>query len=120
MLAVSTLARKGARGTDVARLGLRFGMAHGGVLLVLCTLALIWNFSVSPAWESRTEIFGGGLLILLGAWTFVEWLREAGYIHSHQHTHAPDAAPHTHYHFHLQGDHPKKHPLCGAPHNRMT
>ncbi len=91
-------------------------MAHGGVLLVLCTLALIWNFSVSPAWESRTEIFGGGLLILLGAWTFVEWLREAGYIHSHQHTHAPDAAPHTHYHFHLQGDHPKKHPLCGAPH----
>ena len=109
MLAVSTLARKGARRADVTRLGLRFGMGHAGVLLVLCTLALIWNFSVSPAWESRAEILGGALLILLGAWTFLEWLREAGYIHSHQHTHAPGAAPHTHYHFHLRGDHPKKH-----------
>ena len=109
MLAVSTLARKGARRADVARLGLRFGMAHAGVLLVLCTVAVIWNFSVSPAWESRAEIFGGALLILLGAWTFLEWLREAGHIHSHQHTHAPDAPPHTHYHFHLQEDHPKKH-----------
>ncbi len=109
MLAVSTLARKGARRADVARLGLRFGMAHAGVLLVLFTLALIWNFSVSPAWESTAEVFGGAVLVLLGAWTFLEWLREAGYIHSHVHTHASGATPHTHYHFHLQGDHPKKH-----------
>ena len=109
IVAVSTLAGKGGSRGDAARLGLRFGIGHAGVLLILCTLSLTWNFSVSTVWEVRAEIFGGALLVLLGIWTLLEWLKEAGYIHSHQHTHSEADKPHDHYHFHWKGEHSKKH-----------
>lgn len=109
LMAISTLAGRGASRREVSQLGLRFGLGHMGVLVFLGGLALIWNLSVPSSWESRAETVGGGLLVLLGLWTFTEWLREAGYIHSHQHQHQLRNAPHTHVHFHLGGDHPHQH-----------
>lgn len=109
LMAVTTLARRGASPGEVTRLGLRFGLGHMSVLLLLGSLALLWNFTVPLVWESRAERLGGGLLILLGLWTLLEWLRDAGYIHSHQHQHALRDVAHTHFHMHLGGEHPHRH-----------
>ncbi len=107
LIAITTLVGRGGKLRESARLGLQFGIGHVGLLLVLGTSALLGNFGVTVWWESKANIFAGGLLILLGAWTFTEWLKEAGYIHSHPHQHS--GQEHEHLHFHFKARHPHRH-----------
>lgn len=109
VMAITTLAGRGAGNREVTGLGLKFGLGHMGALVFLGGAALLMNLTIPASWESRAEAFGGGLLVLLGFWTFVEWLREVGYVHSHHHTHGRRPKGHVHYHFHLQGHHPHQH-----------
>ena len=90
-------------------MGLRFGLGHVGVLFFLGCVALAWGVTIPSAWQSTTEMFGGSLLVLLGLWTFLEWLREAGYAHAHPHRHRTRRADHTHFHIHLKDRHPHRH-----------
>ena len=107
LIAITTLVGRGGQLRETARLGLRFGIGHMGLLLVLGTVVLLGNVGVTVWWESKAEVFGGGLLVLLGAWTFTEWLKEIGYIHSHPHQHS--GQEHEHLHFHFKARHPHRH-----------
>ena len=109
LLAITALASRGNSRREIYLMGLRFGLGHMGLLVLLATGALIWNFTVSSLWEERAEMLGGSLLIILGFWTFTEWLKEVGYIHSHEHTHGEGQRRHSHFHFHWQGEHPADH-----------
>lgn len=108
VMALSNILVRGGRLREVSLMGLSFGLGHMGVLILLGGAALLFNFTIPDQWERNAEIFGGGLLILLGAWTFAEWLREVGYIHSHTHSHG-HGKEHEHYHFHFHGRHPHQH-----------
>lgn len=109
LMAITTLASRGGTRRQISLVGLRFGLGHMGILVLLSAAALMWNFSIPPSWESRAEAVGGGLLIALGLWTFTEWLKDVGYVHSHAHTHDGRQSSHSHLHFHLRGDHPHQH-----------
>lgn len=120
LLAITALASRENSRREISLMGLRFGLGHMGLLVLLSTAALIWNFTVSSLWATRAEMLGGSLLIVLGFWTFTEWLKEVGYIHSHEHTHGEGKRRHSHFHFHWQGVHSADHvhphfsPFLGA------
>ena len=109
LIAITTLASHGGQSRDVSLLGLRFGLGHMAMLVVLGAVALLWNFTVPAAWESRAGVLGGALLILLGGWTFAEWFKDVGYVHSHPHQHRHRGQAHEHLHFHLKARHPHQH-----------
>ena len=106
MMAVTTLAGRGGSKKKVSWLGLKFGLGHMAILLVVGSVMLLWDLRMPAFWQSGTEILGGSLLILLGLWTLVEWLKEAGYAHSHRHSHRKGQVEHTHFHIHLGGRSP--------------
>ena len=109
VMAVTTLASRGASRKSVSGLGLKFGLGHMLALLVVGSVMLLLGLKIPVFWQSGAEILGGCLLVLLGLWTFVEWLKEAGYAHSHRHFHWKGQVQHTHFHVHLGGHHPHKH-----------
>ena len=109
LLAITNLVNRGGGRRQVSLMGFRFGLGHMGILVMCGTGALIWNLTVSPQWESRAEILAGGVLILLGLWTFAEWLGQVGYIHSHSHSHGSGRWVHSHLHFHFKGKHRQEH-----------
>jgi hypothetical protein len=109
LTAVATLAGKGASKKDVMWLGLRFGLGHVGILLLMGGFALLWNVTIPSSWQTAAEILSGSLLVLLGLWTFMEWLREVGYALPHSHHHGTRRSEHTHFHIHLRGQHPHRH-----------
>ena len=109
LLAITNLVNHGGGCRQVSLMGFRFGLGHMGILVLWGTGALIWNLTVSPQWESRAEILGGGMLVLLGLWTLVEWLGQVGYIHSHSHSHGSGRRVHSHLHFHFRGRHRQEH-----------
>ena len=109
LLAITNLVHRGGDRRQVSLMGFRFGLGHMGILVLWGTGALIWNLTVSPQWESRAEILGGGVLILLGLWTFVEWFGQVGYLHSHSHSHGSGRRVHSHLHFHFKGRHRREH-----------
>ncbi|MFQ5930431.1 MAG: hypothetical protein ACE5MK_12095 [Acidobacteriota bacterium] len=109
LMAITALANRGGSRREVSLMGLRFGLGHMGILVLLGVAGLLWNFTASAAWESRAEMLGGGLLILLGLWTLLEWLKGVGYIHSHRHIHEHSDHTHSHLHFHFKAGHPNEH-----------
>ncbi|MBI4444586.1 MAG: hypothetical protein HY645_01650 [Acidobacteria bacterium] len=109
LVALTTLANRGATRREISRAGLRFALGHSSALVFLVGAALLFSFAVPRSWETHAEVFGGVLLILLGAWTLLEVLLKRAYVHSHMHDHWLWRRRHEHQHLHFKNPHPGRH-----------
>ncbi len=100
LAALGTLAAR--RGSLRAAIGvaIRFGLGHAGVLAVGAALSLILGLAIPEAFERAAELFGGSLVVLLGAAALVEALG----LRIHSHPHGKDGG-HAHPHVHFGREH---------------
>ena len=107
LVAITTLVSRGARSKEALIMGLRFGLGHMATLVLIGSLGIILNFTIPPSLEKGSEILGGILLVLLGAWILYDSLQGKFYLHGHLHAHSGEN--HQHLHFHLWGRHETSH-----------
>jgi len=96
--ALASLVIRAPRPRQAVALSARFGLGHAVALSALGLAAAAFGFLIPEAWESYAEIFGGGVLVLLGVLLLVR--RDASML-LHQHIHTHDGHPHAHWHVHL-------------------
>lgn len=96
-IAVSALAAQGRHGA-VARVALRFGLAHASVLFVFAGALLALGLSLSPRAQHAGELANGGLLVLLGIGLLFDRVGRGLTFHTHEHAHGGELHAHAHVH----------------------
>lgn len=96
-IAVSALAAQRRHGA-VARVALRFGLAHASVLFVFAGTLFALDLSLPPHAERAGELANGALLILLGAGLLFDRLGRGLTFHAHEHSHGGKLHSHAHVH----------------------
>jgi hypothetical protein len=90
-------------------IAVRFALGHAVLLAIGTTLVLIIGWNIPVIVERSGEVFGGIILIGLGATGLWMGCTRRLYVHSHAHTHVPGHPEHSHWHFHLGRQH--RHPV---------
>lgn len=96
--ALASLVVRSPRPHQAVALSLRFGAGHALALAVLGLGAAAFGFLIPESWERYAEIFGGGVLVILG---LLLLSRREGTLFVHRHVHTHDGTPHAHWHMHL-------------------
>ncbi|HXZ79789.1 MAG TPA: hypothetical protein VEG30_07660 [Terriglobales bacterium] len=78
---------------------MRFAGGHALVLGAAGVLGHFGRMLLSPSWERRFDLAGGGLLVFTGVLAL--WALITGRVKIHEHGHTHGAAHHGHYHLHL-------------------
>jgi hypothetical protein len=95
------------RGRAIA-IAVRFAIGHALLLAVGATALLALGWSLPIVFEQAGEMFGGALLIVLGA--IGVWGVLTGRVYGHSHRHGGEPAAH----WHLHVGRPDRHPLAAA------
>ena len=82
------------------RIGLRWALGHGVVLMLVGAVFVALGQSMPQAWSQVAERVVGGVMIFLGISALIRLYRQRSHVHFHQHDGLPS---HAHWHSH-QGE----------------
>jgi ABC-type nickel/cobalt efflux system permease component RcnA len=101
VMTLSVLSSRGRNAADGVRVGLRWAVGHGLVLLVAGCAFLFLGRSLPPGMVAAAERGVGFVMIALGLWVWHDLVRRRSHLHFHAHD---DLPPHAHWHSHDRDD----------------
>ena len=106
VMALSVFATRSHGAWAGARAGLRWSLGHGVVLFAAGIGLLFLGHSLTPAMALVAERAVGVVMVLLGAYAWLELARSRSHLHFHEHD---DLPAHAHWHSHEDVGHGHEH-----------